>query len=114
SLVSGLPLLEFDDGGDLQLEQPFAMREAALAALRLYESDESCAAPAIEARDEAFLSKPEVQAILTRADERREAIRSSETAIVKSDIFVKGETYTGTAYYVSNGGSDENDGLSPE
>src|SRR5699024_12207162 len=25
----------------------------------------------------------------------------------------KGETYTGTAYYISNGGSDENDGLSP-
>ena len=94
-------------GGDLRLEQPFTLREAALAALRLYESDESCAAPAIEAWDEAFLSNPEVQAILTRADERREAIRSSETAIVKSHIFVKGETYTGTAYYISNGGSDE-------
>ena len=113
SLVSGLPLLEFDEAGDLRLEQPFTIEEAALAVLRLYESEESCAAPAIEARDKAFLSNPEVQAILTQADERREAIRSSETTIVKSDTFVKGETYTGTAYYVSNGGSDDQDGLSP-
>lgn len=114
SRVSGLPLLEFDEAGDLRLEQPFTVEEAALAVLRLYESEESCAAPAIEARDETFFSTPEVQAILTQADERREAIRSSETAIVKSDTFVKGETYTGTAYYVSNGGSDDQDGLSPE
>lgn len=114
SLVSGLPLLEFDETGDLRLEQPFTAEEAALAVLRLYESEENCAAPAIEARDEAFLAAPEVQAILTRAEERREAIRNSETAIVKSDAFIKGETYTGTAYYISNGGSDENDGLTPE
>lgn len=114
SLVSGLPLLEFDEAGDLRLEQPFTVEEAALAVLRLYESEESCAAPAIEARDEAFFSTPEVQAILTQANERRESIRSSETTIVKSDTFVKGETYTGTAYYVSNGGSDDQDGLSPE
>ena len=113
SLVSGLPLLEFGEAGDLRLEQPFTIEEAALAVLRLYESEESCAAPAIEARDKAFLSNPEVQAILTQADERREAIRSSETTIVKSDTFVKGETHTGTAYYVSNGGSDDQDGLSP-
>ena len=51
SLVSGLPLLEFDEAGDLRLEQPFTIEEAALAVLRLYESEESCAAPAIEARD---------------------------------------------------------------
>ena len=114
SLVSALPLLEFDESGDLRLEQPFTAEEAALAVLRLYESEENCAAPAIEARDEAFLAAPEVQAILTRAEERREAIRNSETAIVKSDAFIKGETYTGTAYYISNGGSDENDGLTPE
>ena len=71
ALVSGLPLLEFDETGNLRLEQPFTVEEAALAVLRLYESEESCAAPAIEARNEAFLSTPEVQAILTQADERR-------------------------------------------
>lgn len=31
SLVSGLPLLEFDEAGDLRLEQPFTIEEAALA-----------------------------------------------------------------------------------
>lgn len=114
SLVSGLPLLEFDEAGDLRLEQPFTIEEAALAVLRLYESEESCATPAIEARDEAFFSTPEVQAILTQADERREAILTSETQIVWDETLVPGETYTGTAYYVSNKGDDGNDGLSPE
>lgn len=31
-----------------------------------------------------------------------------------SDTYIKGETYTGTAYYVSEDGDDGNDGLSPE
>ena len=48
------------------------------------------------------------------ADERREAILNSPTTIVKADTFIPGETYTGTAYYVSENGSDRNDGLSPE
>lgn len=38
------------------------------------------------------------------ANERREAILNSKTDI----------TYSGTAYYVSNEGNDENDGLTPE
>ena len=48
------------------------------------------------------------------ADERRDAILHSPTAIVKSDVFIPGETYTGMAYYVSHNGDDSNDGLSPE
>lgn len=48
------------------------------------------------------------------AAERKEAILNSPTEIVKSDTFIPGETYTGTAYYVSPNGSDNNDGLSPE
>lgn len=50
----------------------------------------------------------------TMADERRNAILTSETRIVKSDTFVRGETYTGTAYYVSSDGKDSNDGKTPE
>ncbi len=45
---------------------------------------------------------------------RREAILTSATQIVKSETYVRGETYTGTAYYISNNGSDDNDGRSPE
>ena len=56
----------------------------------------------------------EAEAVFARADERRAAILSGETAIVKGDEYIMGETYSGAAYYVSNHGSDENDGLSPE
>lgn len=55
-----------------------------------------------------------IQEILSEAEARKEAILNSETSIVKSDTYVMGETYTGTAYYISNGGDDGNDGLSPE
>ena len=43
-----------------------------------------------------------------------DAILNTETNIVHSDTYVPGETYTGTAYYVSNDGDDNNDGLTPE
>lgn len=82
SLVSGLPLLEFDETGDLRLEQPLTLREAALAALRLYESDETCAAAALAVRDEAFFSTPEVREILAQGDGRRLSILNSNTEIV--------------------------------
>ena len=52
--------------------------------------------------------------VRTQAEQRKQEILSCETTIVKSDTFIKGETYTGTAYYISNNGSDENDGRSPE
>ena len=49
------------------------------------------------------------------ADARRQEILSSETEIVKSDVFIPGETYTGQAYYVSSSaGSDGNSGTSPD
>lgn len=38
SNVTGKPLLEFDRRGDLRLSEPFTLREAAQAVLRLYES----------------------------------------------------------------------------
>lgn len=43
-----------------------------------------------------------------------DAILNTKTAIVHSDTYVPGETYTGTAYYVSADGNDNNDGLTPE
>ncbi len=49
-----------------------------------------------------------------RADARREAILDSKTEIVKSDVYIPGETYTGRAYYVSSStGRDTNSGTSP-
>ena len=43
-----------------------------------------------------------------------DAILNTETEIVHSDTYIPGETYTGTAYYISNDGNDDNDGLTPE
>ena len=43
-----------------------------------------------------------------------DAILNTETNIVHSDTYIPGKTYTGTAYYISNDGSDDNDGLTPE
>ena len=45
---------------------------------------------------------------------RIDTILNSESKIYHNDTFVQGETYTGTAYYVSNDGDDSNDGLTPE
>ena len=55
------------------------------------------------------LSRYEVQ-----SDARRSAILSSRTEIVRSDTLIPGQTYTGTAYYVSPSGKPFNDGLTPE
>ena len=43
-----------------------------------------------------------------------DSILSAESKIVHSDTYIPGETYTGTAYYVSNDGDDGNDGRTPE
>lgn len=45
---------------------------------------------------------------------RIDEILNTETEIVYSDTYIPGKTYTGTAYYVSNDGDDNNDGLTPE
>ncbi len=52
--------------------------------------------------------------LLAEAAAAREAILNSPTTITKGEELILGETYTGTAYYVSNSGDDNNDGLSPE
>ncbi|MBQ2782022.1 MAG: hypothetical protein IJE94_02355 [Oscillospiraceae bacterium] len=64
------------------------------------------AATPLTAEEDARL-KEELQADI-------DAILNTETKIVHSDTYIAGETYTGTAYYVSNDGNDNNDGLSPE
>lgn len=45
---------------------------------------------------------------------RIDEILATQTQIVKSDEWIPGQTYTGTAYYVSPNGNDEWDGLTPE
>lgn len=45
---------------------------------------------------------------------RIDEILNTKTEIVHSDTFIPGKTYTGTAYYISSDGDDNNDGLTPE
>lgn len=77
------------------------------------ETEETVPAPADETEetDETVL---QALAILDDAQARRDAILNSPTEIVKGDTMTGGVTYTGNAYYVSNDGSDGNDGLSPD
>lgn len=104
-------------------------REGVLAAVRLYESNptalqrlkakwlkaEDWTDYDVTAIDSRLLLTPEKEAeIIAATDARRTEILNSDTPIVHSDTFIPGETYTGTAYYVSPDGDDENDGLTPE
>ena len=66
----------------------------------------STAATLLSAEEDARL-KAELQKDI-------DAILNTETEIVHSDTYIPGETYTGTAYYISNDGNDDNDGLTPE
>ena len=109
SFETNKSLLEFDEVGDLRLEQPLTLREGTLSVIRLYESELSA-----DLNDAVFASSAEVEAVYAAADARRNAILNSPTTIVKADEYVMGESYSGTAYYVSNRGSDQNNGLSPE
>lgn len=93
------------------MSEPLTRADAVLSVTRLYETDTT--------RALAFLMK--VQAEIQDSTQEpsevtllREAILNSGTAISKAETFIKGQTYTGTAYYVSNNGSDSNDGTSPE
>ncbi len=52
--------------------------------------------------------------LLAGTKARVDSIVNSGSAIRRADHFVLGETYTGTAYYVSNDGDDKNDGRTPE
>ncbi len=100
----------FDIDFDHKINRPFeafTRQEAIRAVLRLYEST-------FKPTDDLSASDPKSLEILNLADERREAILNSSTEIVKSDTFIQGKTYTGTAYYVSVDGDDTYDGKTPE
>ena len=99
SLYSGKTLFDYDTAkNSMRPDKKFLYTEALLAALRLYDSSEN-AFPVTERSQNA-----EDIAILGKAEERKQAILSSPTTV----------TVTGTKYYVSNSGDDNNDGLSPD
>lgn len=60
------------------------------------------------------VSDEKMAMIRNTAEERKQSILNSPATIVKADKYVMGESYSGTAYYVSNNGNDRNNGRSPE
>lgn len=130
SLLSGQFPFSLDwETMSIHEDQPPTYKEGVLAAVRLYESSPVAAqrlkAKWLSEEDWAHYDVSTVDAsliltdgkeaeILSAADRRRDEILNSPTQIVRSDVFIPGETYTGTAYYVSENGDDSNDGLTPE
>lgn len=100
SRASGLPLLDVDNESYMRNMDKLTYREAAVSAVRLYESNVEIAARLSE--DAA--SAAEAEKVLAMAVARRDAILSSATEV----------EYSGTAYYVANSGDDGADGRSPE
>lgn len=96
SLTNGQPIFDYDsDAKSMHPADTFTYEDALRAAVRLYDSFYS------------FESRPiteEDQEILENADARREAILNTSTEV----------TITGTSYFVSADGDDNNDGISEE
>lgn len=114
SAFNAASLFECDENGDWFLNQPFMMHDAMMSVVRLYESDLEVTNRYLNSSIDNIATEEEISAIYTMAEERKEAILNSPTTIVKSDTYIMGETYTGTAYYVSNNGDNNNDGLSEQ
>jgi len=97
STLSRNPLFNYSaEKNSVRPAEKFTYTEALLAALRLYES----VVPDISER----YADAKDKAILDKAEERKQAIQNTPVTV----------KITGTSYYVSNDGNDNNDGLSPE
>ena len=96
----GLHFLDYDGNYDFHLDKPLTREAAVSAVIRLYNSE------IFEYDPFALLSEP------TEAD--KELLAEAKT--VKQAILTNQDMLScdGTAYYVSNNGNDNNDGLSPE
>lgn len=113
SSVSGSFLMDTIEGSP-SLDKDFTLDMAMRSVVRIYESDEDIAYAYANAMLEQVKETPEGKKIISAAEERKQAILTSKTNIVKSDTFIQGKTYTGTAYYISNSGDDNSNGTSPE
>lgn len=95
----------------VQYIEPLTSAEAVKAAYRLYLAWQSKWEGSFDNSDYATdWSDP----LLAEAKSTLDAILNSATEIKQGSDLVLGETYTGTAYYVSNSGNDSNDGKSPD
>ncbi len=99
SLYSESRLFEYDaEHNTMRCADGISRYEAILSVVRFYDS--SWSAFPVTQRDETEADTAYLSSVRTRIEE----IRASGTTV----------SCTGTAYYVSNEGSDDNDGLTPE
>ncbi len=106
SAITEKTIFEYKEGEKyIAADENLKYQEALTAALRLYESSPT---------DHIVGNDKKSVEILSLADKRRDKIINSETTITKSNTFIQGKTYTGTAYYIAKNGNDSNDGMSPE
>ena len=113
SHVSNKPILEYDfKNRSMHLAKAFTRGDAIRSVLRLFESEDlNNAFWSQKISDSTYEVLKENEP--ASAAQLRENILNAKTEITKNSTFTQGKTYTGTAYYVSNGGSDQNDGLTP-
>lgn len=100
SFISQAYMFEPTEKWTFGFDQIVTREEAVHALLRFAESNKEIVERFL--LDEVYTA--EAKEVLANAEKRKQAILNSEAVV----------EYTGTAYYVSNGGSDENDGLTPE
>lgn len=99
SCVDGSPILDFNENGLIRFGASLTRDAAIKAVLRLYESDWEVAAKV----DYAKWCSEKSLIYIKKIEARRKEILNSPTNV----------TYTGTAYFVSNHGSDSQDGKTP-
>ena len=99
SCVDGSSILDFDENGLIHFGSALTREAAIKAVLRLYESDWEVATKV----DYTKWCSEKSLTYFRQVDERSKEIQNSPTKV----------TYTGTAYYVSNSGSDANDSKTP-
>lgn len=110
SYSNGAPLYNTQ----IRINQPLTLRSAAVSLVRSYESFHENAIAVLKQRGEKLFEEVSAHGEPAEVTEKREKILNTQPTIVKGDTYIPGKTYTGKAYYISNNGNDENDGLSPE
>ncbi len=108
SARSGKPFFAYRDD-EVRFETPVCCEEAVRACVRLVY--------AWQEQFEGGYELPETDwddPLLQDASAALAAVQNSSPVLVRGNTLTVGETHTGSAYYVSPEGNDENDGLSPQ
>lgn len=90
--------------GSMHADRDFTVNAAIKSVVRLYEC-------LVDRKSEPRIADGWDTAFLEGVKQKEAGIINRQTSIVKAETYTKGETYTGTAYYISSiNGKDDNDG----